>query len=307
MNYDFPQKRHWRRSLWNCIADRLQVQKRDALVFYLAGELDEDRTVATAKGFAGHNLVAIEHDKETAKALRAKGTLTLVGDAFEHLYAWNPSRRIDVCLLDLCGGLTAETAAKIEGVLALPHMRNAVVAVNLLRGRDPTGNRLRDALTSSQNAIAGRDFESRAVRMGLVSQEAFNAKVVKAFGGAPSKHRGALLQSLVIKTWAFHSALAFGAVDGRMRPTESAESLVQPAMMFVAEETAKAKFQTLSYRSTACQTFDSLVFVNSFPAALARHAVELRYEDDGARIAHCLTRHRPQQSAILAHRTRRLA
>jgi len=310
MNYDFPQKRHWRRSLWNCIADRVQVPKREALTFYLAGELDEDRAVATSKGFAGNNLVAIEHDKQTAKALRSKGTLTLVGDAFEHLYAWSPSRRIDVCLLDLCGGLTADTAAKIEGVLALPHLRNAVVAINLLRGRDPTGNRLRGALTEAQKSYAQQDFDSKAVRLGLVSQAEFNAKVVKTLGGVPSKHRGALLQSLIIKAWAFQSAIAFGALDGRARPTDEAESLIKPAMLLLAEETLRARFQTLSYRSTACQTFDSLVFVNAMPATLASHSdpgFEIRYEDDVDRIAQCLARHRPQQAAVLAHRTRRMA
>lgn len=306
MNYDFSQKRHWRRSLWNCIGDRVQTAKRDAIVLYLAGGLDQDRPVALAKGFRSENLIAIEHDEETAQQLRQRGTLTLLGDAFAHALAWNPKRHIDVCVLDLCGGLTQRTAESIETMLALPHFANAVIAVNMLRGRDAAGNELRNALATSQRELLQESlgFESRAVQLGVVSQEKFSAMLFKALGGGPMKHRGSLLQSLIMRNWMAHCLLVEGAVDEHLQPTEPNERSSSAAGTRFVAAIQRAKFQTLSYRSTAHQTFDTLVFCNSLAAGNVHFSLEATAIE---RSAPGLVQHRQQQAAILAHRTRRAA
>ena len=310
MNYDFSQKRHWRRSLWNCIADRVQTPKRDALVLYLAGALDEDRPVAIAKGFRGSNMIAIEHKQEAAMQLRSRGTLTLVGDAFEHALAWNHKRPVDVCVLDLCGGLTQRTAASIEVMLALPHFRRTVVAVNMLRGRDSTGNRLSSALirlnTKTREEVGGGD-DPLSVKLGLVSRDEFAARLIKHLGADHDKHRGVLLQSLILRNWMTNCLMATGVIsrygDLETSTTQDSDQRIE-ARQRVWLAFQSAKFQTLTYRSIANQTFDTLVFRNSLEAGgvvIEPEATSTYRSDPG------LLRHKQQQAAILAHRTRRMS
>lgn len=265
----------------------------EALVLYLAGGLDEDRPVAVAKGFREENLIAIEHDYETAARLRARGTLTLVGDAFEHATAWNPRRKIDVCVLDLCGGLTEKTAEEIELMIALPQFANAVIAVNMLRGRDASGNELRQYLAKSHQDI-------------LLMTKDFWACRGNA-GGDQLKHRGLLLQTLIMQNWVVMCMLAEGRLEfnssggfafGKVGTDTPASGSNRIRPLFNG-----ARFQCLSYRSTAHQTFDTLVFCN----ALAAGGLEFLPEATAARRADPrLVRHKQQQSAILAHRTRRI-
>jgi hypothetical protein len=274
-------------------------------VLYLAGELDEDRAVATSKGFSHANMIAIEHDAEVAKRLRLSGTLTLVGDAFDHVFAWNPSRRIDVVVLDLCNGFTQKAVENIETMIALPHLQDAVIAVNMLRGRDASGNKLRDAITEAQRQWMQMSFgfESKAVRLGFVSADIFGHTMANFLGGEPFKHRGSLLQALLIRNWAWTCLLAFDAIDESLQPKANNEAASKEAGRRAVAAVTRARFQTLSYRSTACQTFDTLVFRNS----LASQQIIIAPE---ATAAACnvagLIRLRQQQAAILAHRTRRL-
>jgi len=305
MNYDFGAKRHWRRSLWNCIGDRVQTEKRNALVLYLAGEMDEDRPVAIAKGFRGENLIAIERKKNLAMELRRRGTLTLVGDAFSHAFAWNPERHIDVCVLDLCNGLSQPIAESIETMLKLPHFANSVIAVNMIRGRDESGNELRDWLARSQREMLQDDlgFDSRAVDLGLVSREEFSGMLAKYLGGEPTLHRGSLLQYLIMRIWMMTFLHMEGAIDEALQMTKQYEQLAPLGHARFAAVMKGAKFQTLSYRSTASQTMDTLVFCNALAAANVTFSLEATAPQRSSRGVQGLRR---QQAAILAHRTRRL-
>lgn len=272
MIYDFSTKRHWRRTVWNLFRDALGTARRDAVVFYLAGADDEDRQIAIEKGFGRHNLIAVERDPTAAVRLRRGGALTLCGDIFGHLMALPPTREVGAVHLDFCGGLTSKTQHKLLEVLMHPALKDAVFAVNLLRGRDKSGNAHRSAI---------RDV--------LTDRFALD-----------TKHRGALLWGLLV--YRFEALL-------RARPEVVSDSppMVARGLEFSPHESrvlSGSRIAELSYRSTAHQTFDTLVFRNPagrlFPDGM-RRALSAALDREFASCAE-----RKQQAAVMAHRTRRL-
>lgn len=307
MDYNFSQKRHWRRALWNSIAERVQVQRRDAFVVYLAGPIDADRPVAIDKGFSGRNLVAIERDKSVAKQLKDGGTFTLIGDIFKHLRAWHPDRRVDVCLLDLCGGLTPKIAGEIEDLMCLPQFQTAVFAINLLRGRDPQGNKLREKLVQVQNKLidSAKNSQSKCVDLGIYSREVFDNKVSAALGGKPSLKRSQMMQTLITMKYALMVNIATGRLDthGKVVISESEDQKRLSGVM-LHSAIVNSMFQTLTYRSTANQTFDTLVFRNSYSRAGVTFHPSLA---ESVRNAPDLKKIKLHQAAVMAHRTRQIA
>ncbi len=145
MNYDFGPKRHWRRWVWNRIAEK--VDAKHSLCVYLAGANDYDRPVAIAKGFRGGNLVAVERDAVTRDLLRERGVLTIDADFISAVDAAALGRRVDVVLADLCCGLRWEAIEAALRWFCLPNLRNATFAFNLMRGRDPETNEMRASIT----------------------------------------------------------------------------------------------------------------------------------------------------------------
>lgn len=166
MNYDFGNKRQWRRWAWNCIAERTPDRK-NALVLFLAGESAFDIEAASAKGFQPCNMLAVERDAKTIAKLRKSGVLTIEGDLVAVLTAWPNARPVGVVVADFCCGVQKSLLdAGLHVLHALPHLADSVFAFNFLRGRDPSFNHHRCRMT---------------------------------YRGAPTKDRGRLFYGLVLE------------------------------------------------------------------------------------------------------------
>jgi len=135
LNYKFGTKNHWRRTIWNRIVERLFVPAKDAVVLYLAGEQDLDRTIAVAKGFQSHNLIAIDRSKRVVKMLRNNGTLALHGNLIEVIGEWQ-NLKVDVVFADCCSGVSPEVAFLAIKLGTAESFKDSVLAFNLMRGRD---------------------------------------------------------------------------------------------------------------------------------------------------------------------------
>ena len=136
MDYKFGQKNQWRRWIWNRIEERLTVPKKDALVVYLPGHQDLDRSEALRRGFSEHNLIGVERSKKELKNIRKRGVLCIEGDFMEAVEQIARNRKIDIVFGDFMGGLTITNAGWINRFMTTPNMINTVFAFNLLRGRD---------------------------------------------------------------------------------------------------------------------------------------------------------------------------
>ena len=120
MNYDFSQKRHWRRTVWNGIRERLEKPVREALVLYLAAEQDEDREIALQKGFREENLIAVDRRLHVVDSLRAQRRLALHGDVIDVASNWNPAVEVDAVALDFCCGLSLDISLKLPRLTLAP-------------------------------------------------------------------------------------------------------------------------------------------------------------------------------------------
>lgn len=143
MNYDYGNKRQWRRWVWNRIAERCE-NRRDALVLFLAGEEAFDVDTALERGFRATNMVAVERDKRTVEQLRKKGVLTIEGDLVEVLKTWPMDRPVGVILADFCCALEESVHCAFADIDTNPSFWRTVVAVNLQHGREQTGKAWRD-------------------------------------------------------------------------------------------------------------------------------------------------------------------
>lgn len=150
MNYDFPQKNHWRGRIWNELAERVTVHPRDAVVLYLAAESDMDRPTARRKGFHEHNLIAVDLDPAAVAGIRKGGGLAVCGDLFDVLTCWPSHTPIHAVIADFTGGLTKERITRIGQAMTYRATADAVFVANLLRGRDADPNLLREALIASR-------------------------------------------------------------------------------------------------------------------------------------------------------------
>lgn len=133
-DYDFPTKNHWRRWLWNRIAERCR-NRRDALVVGMFGVDGLDFQAARARGFRPEGFISIERDRMAARAARENGITTIHGNA--RAIIRTAPRPIDVIVLDFCGGLSEDTVetfhnAHTVALCSVP----SILAVNALRGRD---------------------------------------------------------------------------------------------------------------------------------------------------------------------------
>ena len=164
MNYKFGKKNQWRRTIWNQIVAQLPryLAPRDAVVVYLAGLQDLDRTIALRKGFIAKNLISVEKDKASLLAQRRNGTLAIHGNLIDVLRDWPKSQRVDVIFADFCHGLEGATIDALIKAMFNPALRHAIIAINLMRGRDASTNRLRSFMSPDFEA-AGLDAKHRAL------------------------------------------------------------------------------------------------------------------------------------------------
>lgn len=151
-SYDFGPKRHWRRWVWNRIAERLGYygsngvrfcRPRDALAVYLSGAMDFDRQIAIDRGFHADNLIAVDRTSSVVRNVRNRGALCVNGDILHAAIAIAKRRRLDVVHADLCCGLSPQLAVDIMQLMLMPNAQRCVVSVNMMRGRDPQSNAFR--------------------------------------------------------------------------------------------------------------------------------------------------------------------
>lgn len=156
MNYDYGNKRNWRRWMWNRIAERTD-DRRNALVLFLAGKDAHDIAVAEQKGFQRKNMIAVERDKATVRELRDSGVLTIEGDLCDVLSSWPQARSVDVVVADFCCGLEIKILQSLHQAPMMRPLINAAMAFNFQRGRERTSEAIFDAL-----ACQGVDTKNRA-------------------------------------------------------------------------------------------------------------------------------------------------
>jgi len=142
MDYDFGQKRHWRRTLWNQIAERVSMVKTGGPKLYLGGMEDHDRRVMGEKGIV--DSILIDRDRRVVDEARKGGKLAVRADLLSVLGSWPKTPAVRVLVGDFCGGLSlGRLQALVRSLLLVPALRGTVVAFNFLRGRDATTNELR--------------------------------------------------------------------------------------------------------------------------------------------------------------------
>ena len=135
MDYDFGAKRHWRRWVWNRIAEKTP-NRRDAIVVYLPGAKDFDRPIATERGFSPNNMIGVERSKSALSEARDGGALVVEADFFHGVDAISLKREIGVVFGDFCCGLSEKAAKRVVRWLLAPPLQYATFAFNILRGRD---------------------------------------------------------------------------------------------------------------------------------------------------------------------------
>lgn len=151
--YDAKAKRDWRGWQWNRIAERLAVPVENATVLYLCGPDDIDREKAVARGFRNENLIAIDIVRANIVRARNAGGFGIAHDFLDVLWAWPDEWPIDVIVADWCSGFTGGALTFLQALFFSPASANAVVAVNLMRGRDASSNELRAHATAMLRAM----------------------------------------------------------------------------------------------------------------------------------------------------------
>jgi hypothetical protein len=193
-NYNFTQKRQWRRRIWNEAVVRLRkrgTKVTHAKCLYLPGPDDYDREIAVDKGFLPQNLFAVEVDPRRVQKLRQKGVNVINADFMEALNAWPRRPPLDFVFADLCGGINKNVFRLIDALLSSGGIwiGGAVVAVNLLRGRD--------------SVHASEIFKPPKVE----DEDLYHKFRQKTCGSQISsisemlKHRGFIFQLLMVRKW----------------------------------------------------------------------------------------------------------
>lgn len=153
VDYDYGNKRHWRRWVWNRIDERASAA-RGGIILFLAGQEAFDLNVARGKGFSQRNMIAIERDPRTLAHLRSMGILTIEGDLLEVLQSWPQHVSVTAVLADLCHGLKMRVYERaLDPIWTNPAFNDCVWGFNFLRGREsePDANKIR-------LGIAGESF-----------------------------------------------------------------------------------------------------------------------------------------------------
>lgn len=273
MNYDFGQKRHWRKWIWNRIAER---SDRNGLVVYMPGVNDFDREVAIAKGFRPNNLIGIERDGVALTRIRKNGALVASGDVFHAVDALAVGRGASVVFLDLCCGLSRQLVLKTHLWMQSPAFANTTFAFNILRGRDKETNGWRRWICSLPD---------------------------KGWMSGDEKHRGAILGKL----------LAFASLQSVARCANESQLEIDAVLDDETLEVFVSHFQNNgcnTYMSTSGQVFDSLVFKNPygmFDINIERAHMLGVYKDHSDYGGAKAKAARQSLAAVLAHRTMRAA
>jgi hypothetical protein len=235
-DYKFGTKNNWRRTVWKELSQR--TESRSAIILYLAGQQDLDRSVAINNGFKPDNMIIIERNKQTAEALRDQGKVVIEADIIDVINSWG-KQKIDIVFGDFCVGFEPDVLALLDA-LDWPEFIDCAMLINLQRGRDPRSNEFR-------KMIGDRKF----FRYNNTGQ------LLEILSG---KHRG--LQVVLSDSIEALSVVAIGEsiynADGTVSLMDY-NSLTPSGKKLVGTLMEGLKPKYFSYRSSSGLTFDSVI------------------------------------------------
>ena len=271
MEYKYGNKNQWRRWMWNRVAESTK-NRREKKVLYLAGPDAHDVGAASLRGFDKRNMIAVEKDPNALRNIRGSGLLAIDGEICDVMEAWPQELPVGVVIADFCSGMESKIVNRIA--MGSAHhwpFIDTTFCFNFLRGRDPSS----------------KDDRSRFIGCDRIKNPL---------------HRGEIFFNLYVASFLMNSIRADSSFDGAW---DIPELQIDRAWDFV---TLQAQPKFYSYRSTAgSQYFDSVVF-SSVMGTNLRHV----YGSDACTspkqvVPVELIPQRRRTSAVLAHRTQRMA
>jgi hypothetical protein len=253
-NYRFGQKNNWRRTVWNEVLRRTDGREKVEPILYLSGPEDIDRDIARSKGVPDGNLIAIDRDPDNVTSVRSMQHPAVHGDIQEVLASWPVSRPVCAVLMDFCGGLTMD-AVDVYDLLERRPLRNAVMMINMQRGRDAWSNSLR-------SQIGGKSHDMFDM-LTAISTWSYGPEGPPGPVDMGDKHRG--LNWLVFHSMdAWQNSAKAGLID-KIRATPGYQDGFEDAigMAWSGQYFKAADPQFYSYKSGVL-TFDSVVCLNPF-------------------------------------------
>ena len=249
-DYRFGPKNNWRRAVWNEVLRRTDGREKTHPILYLAGPQDLDRAVAIDKGVPTQNMIAVDLDQGNVDRVRSAGLPSIRGEILDVLWAWPNDRPVSAVMFDFCSGLTRDVAGVYDVFMRKP-LRNAVVSVNFMRGRDAWSNKTREVLGRSGLLVPLWRLDRRSGQMECIHMD--------------TKHRAyqfLMFHALdtVMSAMGFGSANAKDGVAQYTFPEPDREGRAEPefaALCSLAYSGMSPKLFT--YRS-GLLTFDSAVF-----------------------------------------------
>ncbi len=247
-DYKNGKKNNWRRWQWNRIVEHLESigrPRKEAVVLYLAGTEDLDRREAIRRGFRSNNLIAIDTSSDVVKTLRDKSGIACLVDLNEAISVWKPPPTIDVLVADFCGGFSAKSGMGLLNRLRwnpLCFSSEAVIAVNMLRGRD--------GWTSKSDWPFHYDSVKHLVESPLLWQRFWHEFICKP---VPSKHRGQIFVAILAKYYL--PLFAPEHLDGLL-PCRAIVSAFSPA--FWEYKSATNFFDSVVFRLPHDRCFSSI-------------------------------------------------
>lgn len=82
----------------------------------------------------------MEWNGATREQIRESGALCVAGEFLSLLMCWSDSQPLHAAFGDFCSGLNPRLTTMLAAACHMAHVQNAVLAVNILRGRDPQTN-----------------------------------------------------------------------------------------------------------------------------------------------------------------------
>lgn len=166
MNYNFANKRHWRRTLWNQIESLSNINRNNCIVVCLDTTQGGEVEFLLRRGYRPQNIYAVNYNvaqvvvmnKNISKRLGCK--VNILGIGIDRAIQKIISQGItpNVVNMDFCSQLCKETINTMQNVSAsLPS--NSVISVNLLRGREKWQNII-DVLCPSDNTSGTVEIEN---------------------------------------------------------------------------------------------------------------------------------------------------
>lgn len=218
-------KNNIRRAHANDVLRRTDRREKREFILYFCGPEDNDRRVFLEKRVPRDNLFGVDDSKQNVHAVRDRRNFAIHGRIEEVLYAWPKERTCCALMIDTCDGYKPDFFMRLWPAFWSPAFRNAIVMINMLRGRDAESNEIRAWLT----------------RAGLVRD----------------KHRGRAL--MLEKAYGASVGSVLVGNGGEWLLTGEPEALNEDAKARVLKREQDFRPKYYSYRSGK-QTFDSVIF-----------------------------------------------